>query len=247
MNWLKAFFASSVGRKYVMGATGLFLCFFLVVHLAGNLMIYAGFEVYDEYAHKLHSNPEFLVLAEILLFSALAFHIAYGIWLTFSNREARTERYAFQKSKRKDRVLTETVPTSDKTMFLTGLVILMFLIMHLNDFKIQGGWETAFEGATPSDKVQIVLSHTFRGVLYLIGAVFVGIHVSHGLQSAFQSLGVNHPKYTPTIKYASWLFGLVVAVGFGSFPIVAWISGWSASPEVVPQVGRVVKAILLQC
>ena len=225
MNWLKAFLFSSIGRKYLMGATGLFLCLFLVVHLIGNLLLYAGSGIYNEYAHKLHSNPEFLVLAEIVLYAALAVHISYGICLQFVNRSARQVRYAMQQSKRQDRVLSQAVPTPDKTMFLTGLVVLLFLAVHLSDFKFEFGWDV-LESAEPAVKARLILSTLTRSLIYFVGSVVLGVHVSHGLQSSFQSLGWNHPKYTPLIRCLSWLFGVVVAIGFGSFPVVAWIGNW---------------------
>ena len=226
MNWLKAFLFSSVGRKYLMGATGLFLCFFLVVHLIGNLLLYVGENTYNEYAHKLHGNPEFLVVAEVLLYTAFVLHIGYGVGLQFLNRSARSERYAFQQSKRRDRVLNPAMPTPDKTMFLTGLVILFFIAVHLSDFKFEIGWREALEGSEPFAKARMIVSNVVRGLIYLVGSLVLGVHVSHGLQSSFQSLGWNHPKYTPTIRCLSWLFGVIVALGFGSFPVVAWIGSW---------------------
>jgi succinate dehydrogenase / fumarate reductase cytochrome b subunit len=226
LNWLKAFFVSSVGRKYVMGATGLFLCFFLVVHLAGNLLLYVGEETYNDYAHKLHSTPEFLYLAETLLYAALGLHIAFAVCLQFENWEARPQRYAFAQSKRKDRVLSANLPTPDKTMFLTGLIALLFIIVHVSDFKFEIGWHEALGSAEPFAKARIIVSNWLRVIIYLIGSTVLGIHVMHGLQSAFQSLGWNHSKYMPTIRYLSWIFGLVVIFGFGSFPVMAVISGW---------------------
>lgn len=226
MNWLKAFLFSSVGRKYLMGVSGLFLCFFLVVHLIGNLLLYVGQETYNEYAHKLHSNPEFLVLAEVLLYTAFVLHIGYGISLQFKNAEARPTGYAMKQSKRKDRILAGPVPTPDRTMFITGLVVLMFLAVHLSDFKFEIGWRDSLGEVDPFTKARVIVSNAVRGLIYLVGSVVLGIHVSHGLQSSFQSLGWSHPKYTPAIRKISFLFGIIVALGFGSFPIVAMIGGW---------------------
>jgi len=209
-----------------MGATGLFLCFFLVVHLIGNLLLYVGEGTYNEYAHKLHDNPEFLILAEVLLYTAFAVHIAYAFRLLFLNRAARNDGYAMQQSKRKDRVLSPVVPTADKTMFVTGLVVLFFLAVHLSDFKLEIGWRETLAGAEPFAKARLIVSNMVRGLIYLVGSLVLGIHVSHGLQSSLQSLGLNHPKYTPSVRYASWLFGVIVAIGFGSFPVVAWIGSW---------------------
>jgi len=234
LNWLKAFATASIGKKYLMGFSGLFLCFFLVVHLAGNLLLYVSDDAYNEYAHKLHDNPEFLILAEVMLYTAFAFHISYGLWLHFGNKAARNQRYAFVQSKREDRKLNPAMPTPDKTMFVTGLVVLLFLSVHLSDFKGEFGWEATVEGLSKAQRAQVVVADTFRTVIYLTGAIILGVHVSHGLQSSFQSIGFNHSKYTPTIRKLSILFGFVVAIGFGSFPIVAKIQNWGDVTRPAP-------------
>lgn len=221
MSWLTAALKSSVGRKFVMGLTGLFLCFFLVVHLAGNLLLYVGQETYDEYAHKLHSNQELLLIAEVLLFGALLAHILLAISLTGSNFSARSTGYAVKKTKVEGRALNIAGWISpDNTMVISGLVILLFLIVHLGDFKFEAWWGSALEGKQPYEVAQVILADMTRMVIYLIGSVVLGVHVSHGLASAFQSLGLNHPKYTPCIKIASRIFGIVVALGFGTLPII---------------------------
>lgn len=220
MSWLTAALKSSVGRKFIMGLTGLFLCFFLVVHLAGNLLLYVGQETYDEYAHKLHSNPEFLIVAEILLFGALVAHILLAISLTGSNNSARAVGYSVKKTKVEGRVLNLFGWISpDNTMVVSGLVVLLFLIVHLGDFKFEAWWGSALEGKQPFEVAKIILADVSRMAIYFVGSVILGIHVTHGLASAFQSLGLNHPKYTPVIKTASWIFGVIVALGFGTLPI----------------------------
>ncbi|MCA9079988.1 MAG: succinate dehydrogenase cytochrome b subunit [Planctomycetaceae bacterium] len=220
MNWLSAVLKSSVGRKFLMGITGLFLCFFLVVHLAGNLLLFAGQEIYDEYAHKLHSNGELLIVAEILLFSAFAVHILYAISLTLTNKEAREQGYAVQRSKVPGRAFNILGLTPDNTMVITGLVVFLFLTVHLSDFKFEWAWGDQLEGIEPYAKAQLILADAGRVVIYVVGALFLGIHVAHGFASAFQSLGLNHPKYTPTIKSLSRVFGFVVAIGFGCIPVI---------------------------
>ena len=221
MNWLSAFMASSVGRKFVMGVTGLFLCLFLVVHLSGNLLLYADStgEAYNNYAHALHSNEELLLIAEVLLFAAFGFHILYAITLTIGNTAAR-QTYEVKQSKVEGRIVNMFGYTPDATMMFTGLLVLLFLVVHLNDFKIEGGWKELIEGMEPAEKAKFVVSHASRLVIYGLGAAALGFHVSHGLASACQSVGFNHPKYAPLIKKISIIFGIVVAVGFISFPIV---------------------------
>lgn len=221
MNWLKAFLTSSVGRKYVMGLTGLFLCLFLVVHLAGNLLLYVGRDIYNEYAEKLHSSPELLIMIEVVLYLAFAIHIYLAFTLSGSNSRARDRGYALRQTKIEDRTLNVMGWTPDNTMLLTGLVGLLFIIVHVSDFKFEYG-VPGLDEVDGYDKAVIIVSSLWRGVLYIIGAVVLGIHVSHGLQSAFQSIGLNHPKYMPGIQWISWAFGVVVAVGFSSFPLAAW-------------------------
>ncbi len=220
MSWLTAAFKSSVGRKFLMGLTGLFLCLFLVLHLAGNLLLFVGQETYDEYAHKLHSNPELLVMAEILLFAAFTVHIALALSLTQTNNAARTQDYAVKRSKVPGRTLNLLGMTPDNTMVITGLVVFLFLTVHLSDFKFGWAWGEAVENLGPYAKAQHILADAGRAVIYLVGAIILGVHVSHGFASAFQSIGFNHPKYTPAIKSTSRVFGLVVAIGFGCIPVL---------------------------
>ncbi len=203
-----------------MAFTGLFLCFFLVVHLAGNLMLYIGGEAYNNYAHKLHSNEEFLLIAEVLLFSAFALHIALAFTTTLENFRARKKSYKLVETKRDDRTMPLSAST-DYTMMITGMIGLFFLVWHISDFKLEFGWEALLEGQNPAQKVGVILANWSRVLIYTLGSVAFGIHVSHGLASACQTIGFNHPKYTPAINVISKVFGVIVAVGFSSFPILA--------------------------
>lgn len=236
MSWLTAALKSSVGRKYLMGLTGLFLCIFLVLHLAGNLLLFVGQETYDEYAHKLHSNPELLLVAEVLLFSAFAIHIALAISLAMTNSAAREQDYAVKRTKVPGRTLNLLGLTPDNTMTITGLVVFLFLVVHLSDFKFEWAWGSELDGLEPYAKAEYILADAGRVIIYLVGSVILGVHVAHGFGSAFQSIGLNHPKYTPTIKRVSGLFGLVVAVGFGCIPVV--FPKLKVSEDAVPTVNR---------
>lgn len=220
MSWLLNALKSSVGKKFVMGGTGLFLCFFLVVHLAGNLLLYISADAYNHYAHALHANVAFLILAEVLLYLAFAGHLLLAYATVTENLAARPIAYGHpRKSKVPGRVANFAGLTPDSTMAITGAIVLFFIIVHVADFKFEIGWGQ-LEKAEPFTKAQVILGSMTRKVIYLIGSLVLGVHVSHGLASAFQSLGVNHPKYTPIIKKVAMVFSLVVAVGFGSF--AAW-------------------------
>lgn len=221
MSWVTDALRSSVGKKFVMGITGLFLCVFLVIHLAGNLLLYIGDgEVYNDYAHKLHSNPILLIALELVLFGGFLLHIYLAVVTNRENTAARGSPYAVYKTKRTDRTINVLGWTPDTAMFATGAVILGFLILHLSDFKFgdQVHGET-FAQLEPFEKARELMADPLRAMVYLIGSAFVGIHVAHGFSSAFQSLGFNHPKYNELIRKAGIAFAILVAIGFGSFTV----------------------------
>lgn len=218
LSWLLATLRSSVGKKFVMGCTGLFLCFFLVVHLAGNLLLYKGPKAYNDYANALHANVPFLIVAEVGLFGAMLAHIYLAFTTAAENRAARgTQGYAVRQTKISGRVVNFLGLAPDTTMFLTGALIFAYLCVHLCDFKFEVFSDEATRALDPYSKAAAILSQGSRKLIYGIAALVVGIHVSHGFQSAFQSLGLYHPKYTPSIKNFSKVFGVLVALGFCSF------------------------------
>ncbi|MFV0443352.1 MAG: succinate dehydrogenase cytochrome b subunit [Planctomycetaceae bacterium] len=211
LSWLTAALRSSVGKKFVMGGTGLFLCLFLVMHLAGNLLLFAGANVYNEYAHKLHSMGGLLVLAEVILFAAFGAHIYLAFVTSRENRIARQRSYEIKQSKKEAGNIISGL-AAENTMFVSGAIILLYLILHLADFKF--GLTGADAVASPYDKARLLLGETWRAIAYAAASLIVGYHVSHGFASAFQSLGISHPKYTSWIKTAAVLFAIAVAVGY---------------------------------
>ncbi|MEZ6066178.1 MAG: succinate dehydrogenase cytochrome b subunit [Planctomycetaceae bacterium] len=221
MSWLTAALRSSVGKKFVMGITGLFLCVFLLIHLAGNLVMLAGEQAYNDYAHALHANPPLLITAEVFLYLGFLAHIYLAIATARENWAAREQRYAMSQSKQDATVRVGTL-TPSTTMFATGTVIFGYLILHLSDFKF-GLTGAAQEGLEPFDKAKAILSDGLRVIAYVIGALFVGVHVSHGLASACQSLGFNHPKYNHCIRWVSRIFAIAIAAGF--IGITLWLFG----------------------
>lgn len=222
MSWLTAALRSSVGKKFVMGITGLFLCLFLLIHLAGNMLLYAGAEKYNEYAHALHSNQAFLLTAEVFLYAAFIAHIYLAFATNAENQAARGNPYAVHQSKRQDRTVNLLGWSPDTTMFVTGAIVLAFTIGHIIDFKFHYDWLNARQVAStePFDKALELMADPLRAVIYGVCCLFLGVHVAHGFASAFQSLGVNHPRYNGCIKLAALVFSVLVFVGFASFS--AW-------------------------
>ena len=220
--WLSRLLTSSIGRKFVMGITGLGLCGFLVVHLAGNLFLYSGAEKFNGYAHKLHEQ-EWLPIAEAGLFVLFLAHIYLAFVTTAENKAARTAQYERKETKIRGRILN--FPPSS-WMFISGAVILGFLLLHLIDMKLGLRPDVKYlaehDAAAPFANTTAVLRTPLSALVYVIGTIFLGFHLSHGFSSAFQSLGLNHPKYMPLIKVFGVIFAIAIAAGFCSLPITAF-------------------------
>ncbi len=208
MNWFFRACSTSVGKKQLMAVSGLLFLLFLATHLVGNLSIYGGPKAFVSYAEHLHALGKLLVVAEVGLIVALIIHLSTAVLLFFENRRARPVKYAVDKSGG-GRTL------SSRTMPYTGLLILGFIGVHLATFSHH------IVDQTTRNIYQIavaVFSQDIYLILYVIGVLVVAFHVRHGLWSAFQTLGANHPKYMPFIEKASTVFAIIVAIGFGSLP-----------------------------
>ena len=231
MNSLINALASSVGRKFVMGLTGLFLCFFLVIHLAGNLLMYVGAETYNTYAHTLHNQQAFLIFSQVLLYVAFLLHLVIAFKLTATNLAARRNNYQMKQSKQTGRALQSWI-APEVWMFWTGVVVLAFLMVHLCDFKFGLSFSEQVEGKEPYDRVTFILQNSaWRQGMYVAGAVLLGVHVSHGFASCFQSLGISHPNVNCCLKWCSIVFAWIVAIGFASFPLaIDYLAAASSSP-----------------
>ncbi|MBN69749.1 MAG: succinate dehydrogenase [Gimesia sp.] len=219
--WIMTLLSSSIGQKFVMGITGLLLCGFLVVHLAGNLLVYVGADAYNNYAKELHSMM-LLPVAETGLFLLLFAHIALAFKLTSDNRKARQITYHEKQSKIQEppSIFGRTpMGRTSSWMFISGSIILIFLIMHMIDMKLHLNPTVDYKDQSPFGIIVQVLGSGLSAPIYIVGTLVLGFHLSHGFWSAFQSLGLNHPKYTPLIKKLAILFAIVIAAGFVSLPL----------------------------
>ena len=203
--------SSSLVRKLVMALTGLGLCGFLLVHMIGNLLILVGPDAYNAYSHALVSNQAFLYTAEIGLLTIFVVHVVMAIVLTKSNRSARPEKYAMSPNGAKG------VNPASKFMIHTGMVILIFLVIHLLMFKWGEVYWTEVDGVKMRDLHRLIVEEFHEPLdvgLYVFALLVLGVHLSHGFQSAFQSAGLNHPTWTPRLKCAGWGFAAFVVGGF---------------------------------
>ena len=218
------FFSSSIGLKQLVGATGLALCGFLVTHMAANFLILVGPDAFNMYAHKLTSNP-LIYVAEAALAGIFLMHLGLAMRLAFENKAARPERYAVK------RATGRGTTFASRTMPLTGVLILIFLIVHLLNLKFGTYFETELDGMVVRDLYKTTMQYfadPMHTALYVFMMIVVGIHTSHGFGSAFQSLGLNHPKYNPLIKLSTKLYGLIIAVGFSGIAIWSFLQGQGA-------------------
>lgn len=228
LRWMIRLATSSIGRKFLMALSGLGLCGFLVVHLAGNLFLYKGPDAFNKYALKLHEQ-EWLPLAEAGLFAMFALHIYFAFSLTLENQLKRSVGYAKKESKIVGKSFA--VPPSN-WMFISGAVVLAFLILHIIDMKLHVRPDVKYiheHDVAPFLNTIAILRNPVSQLVYIAGTIFLGFHLSHGVSSAFQSLGLNHPKYIPLIKVISVIFAIVISVGFCSLPIAAMFNSLPAA------------------
>jgi len=209
MTRLGNFLASSVGKKLVMGLTGFLLVGFLLTHLKGNLTLIEdpSGEHFDEYVGFLQGFGPLLIAAEVALAALFLAHIYLALRLTQENWAARKQRYVVRSSR-------GASSAASISMFYSGALILAFLIKHLLDFRFAGDFLEA-----PSAKVFATLKSPGNAAVYVLAALTIGLHLSHGFRSAFQSLGVNHPSWNPLLDKAGKLLALLIALGFAAIPL----------------------------
>mgnify|MGYP001214948147 FL=1 len=209
------YFKSTVGQKQIVGLMGLLLCGFVFTHMLGNLIIFIGPEAYNMYAYKLVSNP-LIYVAEAGLVAMFVGHIVLTIKLTIHNKKSRPQAYAVSASGEKKTTLVQ------KTMAHQGIIILVFLILHLITFKWGTVYTVEYDGLVVRDLFQLMVEK-FNQPLYVVGylgcLVILTMHLSHGFQSSFKSLGFNHPQYEPKIKCAGFAYAAFVGFGFISQPL----------------------------
>ena len=214
-------FSSSLGKKYLMAITGLFLCSFLVIHFLGNIALFTDPKQFNEYTRFMSSNPIIRVM-EIVLVAGFLTHIVDAIILTRANKKAQPVKYAMNKNKSS---------WYSRNMGLTGSVILAFLILHLQSFWYEYKFGEVLmtvdsNGNEIKDMFTIVktaFSEWWYSAIYVLAMLLLGSHLNHGFQSAFQSVGLRHKKYTPTIKMLGTGFSISITIGFISFPIYFFI------------------------
>lgn len=215
------FLSSSVGTKLLIALTGLAMFIFLIAHLAGNLLIFVGPAAFNEYSHKLISNP-LVYVAEAGLVLILLVHVFETVTNWASNRAARPQAYAVKEptgSPRSRKTLAST------TMIYSGVFVFVFTVLHLKTFKFGAWYETA-EGHRDLYRLVVeIFANPAYVVFYVISMAIIFLHLRHGISSAFQSLGVDHPRWARNIVRTGMVLALLIGAGFGIIPLVIFLAG----------------------
>jgi succinate dehydrogenase / fumarate reductase cytochrome b subunit len=233
MQWSE-FFTSSVGKKFVMGLTGLFLITFLVVHVAINACIFADLPIFNENdngemfnkaAHFMGSTVLIRIM-EIGLFVGILLHIVQGYMLELKNRATRKIGYEVNLGNRGSKWYS-------RSMGLLGTIILLFLVIHLAHFWVKARFShslmpVTYNGVEMHDmfmEMQMVFAQLWVVIVYVLGCFSLAYHLAHGFQSAFRTIGVHNKKYNAMITSIGYGFAILVPLVFALMPIAMYL-GW---------------------
>ena len=205
---MSGFLSSSVGRKVTMSLSGLFLITFLLVHLGINLTLFVGSDTFNGASHFMATNPVIQVMQYVLA-AGFIYHITMGIVLELKNRASRPIKYAKNNA-------AANSGWASRNMIYTGILVLLFILLHLKDFFVQikfGEVHDDYELVTQLFKNPVYV------IIYVFAFVLLGIHLSHGFQSAFTSIGARAPKYLKCVKNLGMAFSYLIALGFSVIAI----------------------------
>lgn len=226
MKWLITLLTSSIGKKLVMAATGLFLCSFLVIHLLGNLSLLNddGGAAFNDYAYFMtHFLP--IKLVSFGLYGSILLHAVLGILMYFKNRKARGVGYKVKSSK--------DTTWASRNMALLGTLLLAFIFIHMGDFfaKMKMGELSMVMseglGHEVSDlytRVKIAFDSPMIVAIYIIGQIVLAAHLWHGFGSGFVTLGLNNKKYTPIVNFIGRAYAVIIPLGFILIPVIHFMS-----------------------
>ncbi len=213
MSWFTHFLSSSIGKKVQMAVTGILLGLFLIVHLIGNLFLFAGPEAFNAYVSTLDVVKPFIRVIEVILALIFLGHIINALLTTLENRRSNPGKYEVNRAQ-------ETSSFFSRTMGWTGSILFIFLVVHLSTiwwrFQLQheGG---QFYGIVMGDEVGF--GNLIVTILYAVAMLLLGFHLRHGFLSAFQTLGIRYTKYGKLLEWIAVIFWLIIPLGFISIPI----------------------------
>jgi succinate dehydrogenase / fumarate reductase cytochrome b subunit len=217
-------FQSQVGRKILTGLTGLLLVFFIIFHLAGNLAVFGEPNAMNAYSKFLHSLGPLLWVARIGLLALFVIHAWIGISIWFKKRKARPQGYKVYSSKGGP----SKQSLSSRSMAFTGVVLLLFIVIHINTFALGDTGEVMIDGQMTHDIKTLVLD-TFQNPVYAFGytivMILLGVHLGHGIWSAFTSLTVKSQQASAIIYTVGAVAAFLLAIGFLFIPLYIYFGG----------------------
>ncbi|MCF8374702.1 MAG: succinate dehydrogenase cytochrome b subunit [Bacteroidales bacterium] len=224
---MSSIFSASIGKKLIMSISGLFLIVFLLVHLGINLLMLVSADAYNAGAHFMATNPAIKIM-EPLLALGFVIHILYATILTLQNQKARPENYSTVNQ-------SESSTWPSRNMYVLGGLVLTFLVIHIINFywkiKVLGGHDipsVIVDGVEMHDTYWLVaglFKFWWFDVIYVIGAIFLGLHLSHAFWSAFQTLGLSNIVWRKRLHVIGQIYTYLIAIGFAIIPIYFLITG----------------------
>jgi succinate dehydrogenase / fumarate reductase cytochrome b subunit len=218
MPTFRRLFSSSVGTKLLIGLTGLLLFLYLILHLAGNALIFAGPDIFNTYSHALISNP-LIIPIEIALLVVFLLHVYQAVTNYVANRRARPIGY----EQKRLAGHTSRKSLASSTMIWSGLLVFLFIIVHVKQFKY-GAWYQTVSDDPIRDLARTeyeVFAQPIWVAFYVIATLLVGLHLRHGISSGFQSIGFDHPVYTRRLTQWGVAFAILIGVGLAIIPL--WV------------------------
>lgn len=210
-------FSDSIGRKAVVAVTGLFMVLFIITHLLGNSTIFAGPDGINAYAEKLRGLGPFVLVFRIFMAAMLVVHVIFAVLLTLENRTAKPGKYAVKKMLR--------TTFAGETMIWTGLLLLAFIVYHLLQFTLHITPDVVLgNDAKNRFDVFTMVFTSFRvtpiALAYVAAMVTLFLHLSHGIQSIFQTFGLNNDKTMPQFSLLGKLLSALFLVGYSAIPVL---------------------------
>jgi succinate dehydrogenase / fumarate reductase cytochrome b subunit len=205
-------FSSSVGEKFLVGLTGLFLCSFLVVHFSGNMLLFLndGGESYNRFSEFMSTNVAIRTL-EIVLFAGFLIHIIWAVRVWLHNRRSRPERYVVSRA-------SENSTLASRIGFVTGSIILVFLVVHLKSFWLPTRFPGGGVPLSEYEMVKTAFTSPIYDAFYVAAMVLLAYHLRQGFQSAFQTFGLR-PYWLRQFDLIAIIFWLIIPAGFAAMPL----------------------------
>lgn len=219
MSWLMDKLNSSIGKKFIMAFTGLLLIAFLVIHLLNNLLLFLGPEIFNSNVERLEAVKPIVRVIELLLLLIFIFHIYNALRLWYQNKKANPIKYAVNISSKNSTIYS-------RTMVITGSIILIFLVLHLSTFW----WSYNFNQHPVNDQypfysiIENAFANPLLSIFYVVAMIILGFHLNHAFQSAFQTFGWRHKKYTPLVEKIGTAIAIIMTIGFGSIPVFFYLA-----------------------